>query len=87
MRVSDSLMLQTGDPYDDEVNLSEAAEKAYKLSDEIEKVYNFERDVTTARTLDKNFDKTAEKISNYMSNVRRTYKDPEYLRDPLSNPY
>ena len=80
-------MIQTEDPYDDEVNLSDATEKAYKLSDEIEKVYNFERDVTTARTLDKNFDQTAHKISEFMSNVRRTYKDPEYLRDPLTDPY
>ena len=87
VKVSDSLMLQTGDPYDDEVNLSESATKALKLSDEIERVYNFERDVTTARTLDKNFDKTASKISEFMSNVRRTYKDPEYLRTPLADPY
>ena len=51
-------MIQTGDGYDDEVNLadSKSVNAAVKLSDEIEKVYNFERDVTTARTLDKNFD-------------------------------
>ena len=86
VKVSDGLMLQTSDDYDNDVNLSESkdVDAALKLSDEIEKVYNFERDVATARTLDKNFDKTAAKISTFMSNVRKTYKDPEYLRDPVS---
>ena len=82
-------MLQTSDGFDDEVNLvadPKAVNAAVKLSDEIERVYNFERDVTTARTLDKNFDQTAQKIGTFMSNVRRTYKDPEYLRDPIASP-
>lgn len=33
--------------------------------------------------MDSNFDATVDKISKTMDDVRRTYKDPEYLRDPL----
>ena len=77
---SDNLFLQTEDSEGGDL------EAASKLADEIEKVYNFERDVATAKSLDPNFDDTAKKISSYMNTVRRTYKDPEYLRDPISDP-
>lgn len=53
------------------------------LQGEIEEVYNFERDVATARVMDPTFDSAVDKIASTMDNVRRTYKDPEYLRDPL----
>ena len=33
--------------------------------------------------MDKGFDGAVEKIAKTMDDVRRTYKDPEYLRDPL----
>ena len=33
--------------------------------------------------MDPTFDATVDKISKTMDDVRRTYKDPEYLRDPL----
>lgn len=58
--------------------------KAVKdLSDEIEKVFNFERDVASAKVQDPNFDNKVQKIDNYMMSYRKTYKDPDYLRDPL----
>ena len=60
------------------------AEATLKMADEIEKVYNFERDVATAKSINKDFDKTAEKIKDYSLKYRTTYKDPEYLRDPVS---
>ena len=53
------------------------------LQDEIEQVYNFERDVATARVMDPAFDGAVEKIAKTMDDVKRTYKDAEYLRDPL----
>ena len=88
VKVSDGLMIQTQDVYDEDLTLAEGekVDTAAALSGEIERVYNFERDVTTARTLDKNFDNTAKKISTFMANVRKTYKDPEYLRDPITDP-
>ena len=60
------------------------AEATLKMADEIEKVYNFERDVATAKSINKNFDQTAAKIKDYTLKYRTTYKDPEYLRDPVS---
>jgi hypothetical protein len=53
------------------------------LSEEIEKVFNFERDVSTAKVQDPSFDSKVKQIDNYMMNYRKTYKDPDYLRDPL----
>jgi len=53
------------------------------LQDEIEEVYNFERDVATARVMDPNFDAAVDRIAKTMDDVKRTYKDKEYLRDPL----
>ena len=53
------------------------------LQGEIEEVYNFERDVATARVMDPNFDAATSKIAKTMDEVKRTYKDAEYLRDPL----
>ena len=53
------------------------------LSEEMEKVFNFERDVASARVQDKSFDQKVSKIDDYMMNYRKTYKDPDYLRDPL----
>ena len=43
------------------------------LSDDEEKVINFERDLATARVQDPTFDSKVEKIENYMMNVRDTY--------------
>ena len=54
------------------------------MANEIEKVYNFERDVATAKSVNPAFDKTASTIGEYTRNFRSTYKDPEYLRDPVS---
>ena len=53
------------------------------LQDEIEEVYNFERDVATARVMDPTFDSAVDRIAKTMDDVKRTYKDKEYLRDPL----
>ena len=53
------------------------------LSDEIEKVFNFERDVASAKVQDPAFDSKVQKIDDYMMSYRKTYKDPDYLRDPL----
>ena len=53
------------------------------LAEEIEKVFNFERDVATAKVQDPSFDAKVAKIDDYMMNYRKTYKDPDYLRDPL----
>ena len=53
------------------------------LADEMEKVFNFERDVATAKVQDPGFDSKVAKIDDYMMNYRKTYKDPTYLRDPL----
>jgi len=61
----------------------EDLKKMAVLQDEIEEVYNFERDVATARVMDPNFDAAVDKIARTMDDVKRTYKDAEYLRDPL----
>ena len=53
------------------------------LQDEIEQVYNFERDKASARAQDPEFDKTVGNINTYMADYRKTYRDREYLRDPL----
>lgn len=54
-----------------------------QLADDIEKVFNFERDVASAKVQDPNFDKKVQQIDDYMMQYRKTYKDPDYLRDPL----
>ena len=61
--------------------------KLEALQQEIEQVYNFERDVATARVQDKNFDAKVQKVDDYMANYRFTYKDPEYLRAPAKNEF
>ena len=53
------------------------------MANEIEKVYNFERDVATAKAVNPNFDKVASNIAGYSRNFRSTYADQEYLRDPV----
>ena len=53
------------------------------IMDEVEKVYNFERDLVTARVQDATFDAKVAKIEKHLHEIGRTYKDPEYLRDPL----
>ena len=53
------------------------------LASEIEKVFNFERDVASARVQDPTFDSKVKQIDDYMMSYRKTYKDPDYLRDPL----
>ena len=53
------------------------------LSEEIEKVFNFERDVATAKVQDATFDAKVGQIDDYMMKYRKTYKDADYLRDPL----
>ena len=53
------------------------------LAGEIEKVFNFERDVASARVQDPTFDSKVKQIDDYMMSYRKTYKDPDYLRDPL----
>ena len=63
------------------------ATKLEKLQQEIEQVYNFERDVATARVQDKDFDKKVAQVDDYMANYRFTYKDPEYLRAPAKNEF
>ena len=61
----------------------EDLKKMAVLQDEVEKVYNFERDVATAKVMDPTFEATVDKIAKTMDDVKRTYKDQEYLRDPL----
>ena len=53
------------------------------LASEIEKVFNFERDVASARVQNPTFDSKVKQIDDYMMSYRKTYKDPDYLRDPL----
>ena len=57
------------------------------MAEEIEQVYNFERDLATARVLDKDFDKKAQRIDNELSTIRGTYLDPNYLRDPAPDEF
>ena len=56
------------------------------VNDEVEKVFNFEHDLVTARIQDSLFDAKVSQIDKYMYDVRKTYKDPDYLRDPIA-PY
>ena len=60
----------------------EDLKKMAVLQTEIEEVYNFERDVATAKVQDPTFDAAVSRINENILNVRKTYKDPEYLRDP-----
>ena len=46
-------------------------------------MFNFERDVATAKVQDPAFDSKVKQIDDYMMSYRKTYKDPDYLRDPL----
>ena len=57
---------------------------AARLYDEVGKVFHFEHDLAVARVTDKEFDNRVARIDNYMSEVRKTYKDPEYLRNPIT---
>ena len=54
--------------------------------DDYVRAYNFERDVTAARAMDTNFDNRVVNIREYNRNYRKTYRDPDYLRDPIT-PY
>ena len=63
------------------------AKKLDALQNEIEQVYNFERDVATAKVQDKGYDAKVSKADEYMANYRFTYKDPEYLRSPAKNEF
>ena len=57
-----------------------------KLTQEIEQVYNFERDVAIAKLQDPKFDESVGKIKSYMTSYRRTFKDSDNnLRDPAKN--
>ena len=56
------------------------------VNDEVAKVFNFEHDLVTARVQDPLIDSKVNQIDKYMYNVRKTYKDPDYLRDPIA-PY
>ena len=66
-----------------QVNSKSKAKDVDALASEIEKVFNFERDVATARVQDPGFDAKVAAIDKYMMNYRKTYKDSDYLRDPL----
>lgn len=66
-----------------QVDSHQKAKDVGGLSEEIEKVFNFERDVATAKVQDKQFDSKVNQIDDYMMKYRKTYKDPDYLRDPL----
>ena len=66
-----------------QVDSSSKAKNVDGLADEIEKVFNFERDVATAKVQDPTFDSKVGQIDEYMMKYRKTYKDPDYLRDPL----
>ena len=54
--------------------------------DDYVRAYNFERDVAAARAMDGNFEKRVVNIRDYNRNYRKTYRDPDYLRDPIT-PY
>ena len=49
-------------------------------------MFTFEHDLVTARVQDPKFDSKVDQIDKYMYGVRKTYKDPDYLRDPIK-PY
>ena len=47
-------------------------------------MYNFERDVATAKAQNPEFDKTVTAITDYITKYRGTYKDESRLRDYVS---
>ena len=55
-------------------------------ADEIEKVFNLERDIANAKIQDPKFGQRVNQIHEDQMNFRKTYRDPDYLRDPIS-PY
>tara|TARA_B110000305_G_C19150688_1_gene497916 strand:+ start:164 stop:703 length:540 start_codon:yes stop_codon:yes gene_type:complete len=70
-----------------EARSQKQASQLDSLQQEIEQVYNFERDVATAKVQDKDYDKKVAQVDGYMANYRFTYKDPEYLRAPAKNEF
>ena len=74
------MLLQMSKPVDPN-NLD--FDKIEEMMKEIEQVYNYERDMATARVQNKKFDDTVGKVNDYMKEYRKTFKDNTYLRDPL----
>ena len=58
--------------------------KIDEIARQIEEVYNFERDVATAKAQNPEFDKTVAAITDYITKYRGTYKDESRLRDYVS---
>ena len=80
IKKADSMLLQISKPVDPN-NLD--FDKVEDMMKEIEQVYNYERDMATARVQNTKFDDTVGKINTYMKEYRKTFKDNTYLRDPL----